>query len=58
MRINGTTVLKKSGLTAWAIKDKFSGEDNKDINATPSSCYDQLLNELARAKYFPPLYYC
>jgi hypothetical protein len=35
---------------AWAIKDKFSGEDNNDIAAIPSSRFDQSFEKLSRTK--------
>jgi hypothetical protein len=55
MMTKGKKAIRPPAPEAWAIKDKFSREDNKDISATPSSCYDHLLGELARAKYFPLL---
>ena len=47
-----------AGAPAWAIKDKLSGEENKDIAATPASRYDQSLDRLPRTKMSPATRNC
>jgi hypothetical protein len=53
MMTKGKKAIKPPAPAPWAIKDKFSGEENKDITATPSSRYDQSLSELPRTKIAP-----
>src|SRR5260221_11509885 len=40
MITKGKKAIRPPAPAPWAIKDKFSGEDNKDIAATPSSHYN------------------
>ena len=51
MMTKGKKAIRPPPPAACAIKDKFSGEDNKDIDATPFSRFDQRFANLRGQKF-------